>query len=482
MTEERKQELAELLEEAMEEVVIKSRSGDKLISIDKYREDVQACRQAYRPDLSYLFHYHPEIKDDVVKSKLFDFIKEELAAYIRDDMPGYPARIKPASWGIGEVGFSMGYSLDRFLEKILELVIVRGAEVAISNFDKCTRETEGSFKKIILLRGIELGLENPEIELEQGRELQVYDGIHLVALPAVPTGYPNLPPYLFDDGWMTRLFGSHPMDFSRKTLIVIDCVVEPLFFRPEPFADIQKEISNPFQFEIQSAEFPDFDEDKFCQALSLSCNSAIQPVLEWDHIDEDEIFSMRGEGVVGGSNRIPPFDYRGAAHVSDTQIEEAKCLYKKLVALDPDVHKKLRIPIDRWIQSKADRDTVDQMIDLGIAFEALYLLDIDETTELSFRLRLRAAWYLGENEEDRRRLMKEFREIYDWRSKVVHTGKVPNKKKKTPFTPKEVEKFIKRAQELCQESIMKILNAEQFPDRDYWNSLVLGGEDEQASS
>ena len=34
----------------------------------------------------------------------------------------------------------------------------------------------------------------------------------------------------------------------------------------------------------QSAEFPDFDVDKFCQALSLSCNAAIQPVFTWDYI------------------------------------------------------------------------------------------------------------------------------------------------------------------------------------------------------
>ena len=33
----------------------------------------------------------------------------------------------------------------------------------------------------------------------------------------------------------------------------------------------------------------------------------------------------------------------------------------------------MRIPIDRWIQSKAGRDPVDQMIDLGIALEALYV-------------------------------------------------------------------------------------------------------------
>ena len=68
------------------------------------------------------------------------------------------------------------------------------------------------------------------------------------------------------------------------------------------------------------------------------------------------------------------------------------------------------------------------MIDLGIAFEALYLSDIGETTELSFRLRLHAALHLREDKADRKALMKEFQEIYKWRSTVVHTGALPKKK------------------------------------------------------
>ena len=71
--------------------------------------------------------------------------------------------------------------------------------------------------------------------------------------------------------------------------------------------------------------------------------------------------------------------------------------------------------------------------------------------------------------------MKEFREIYDWRSAVVHTGKLPTKTKRTPFDPEQVEKFIKRAQDLCRQSIMKILEDGQFPD---WSDLILGGETE----
>ena len=136
----------------------------------------------------------------------------------------------------------------------------------------------------------------------------------------------------------------------------------------------------------------------------------------------------------------------------------------------------MRIPIDRWVRSKTDKDPVDKIIDLGIAFEAFYLSDIESPTELSFRLRLHAASYLGKDKENRKALMKEFQDIYSWRSLAVHTGELPTKKsgkKRKSFTEEEVKQFIESAQDLCHQSIMKVLEDGRFPE---WNDLILGGE------
>ena len=51
--------------------------------------------------------------------------------------------------------------------------------------------------------------------------------------------------------------------------------------------------------------------------------------------------------------------------------------------------------------------------------------------------------------------------------------------KENPLLQIEVKQFIKRAQDLCRDSIMKVLEDGKFPD---WNSLILSGEDEQESS
>ena len=160
-----------------------------------------------------------------------------------------------------------------------------------------------------------------------------------------------------------------------------------------------------------------------------------------------------------------------STEVGRSDIEKAQCLYE-ILDKNPDINEKLRIPIDRWIRSKVITTSVDKIIDLGIALEALYVPD-GGSGEIRFKLAVHAAWHLGKNKEDRRKLMKEFKEIYDWRSKVVHTGKLPNKTKKTPFTYEEVQQFIERAQDLCRESILKIMEDRKFPN---WNNLILDSE------
>ena len=68
--------------------------------------------------------------------------------------------------------------------------------------------------------------------------------------------------------------------------------------------------------------------------------------------------------------------------------------------------------------------------------------------------------------------MKKFKTIYDWRSKAVHTGKLSEtvKIEKGQFVP--ISDFITEAQDICRDSIMKILEDGKFPDD--WNDLILG--------
>ena len=419
-------------------------------------------------------YYRPNIQNEAIKSKLLDFINAQFKDFINEKHDA----IQPASYGIGNGGSLSGQPVEMLLTKLLQIAIASGKQRAIAAFDKSTREAKGSFRRIILLQGPGT---HPE-DSHKLTEIQICEGVRLVFLPYNPE---KLPSYLFDGGFSSLFFQSHPSIFIMKAIIVIDCEVSPLFCKPEFDAPTvhrdgsksysTKEDAYSFQITIKSTELPKFDVDRFCRAISLTCNFPCVSILDWGHIDPDEIFSMRVLGRVPTARCVLPNEPVGFGRISEAHIPKIKRLYEALVNLDSDTREKLQIAIDRWIKSKAGDNLVDKMIDLGIAFESLYLSGTDAKTEVTLRFRLHASWHLGKDKEHRKVLMKEFGEIYDWRSTVVHTGKLPDKKigrrNKRPYTQKETEEFITTAQNLCLDSIKKILKDGKFPD---WNSLVLG--------
>lgn len=514
MTEERKVELRQLLSEAMQRVIIEASAGYEPISVEKYREDAKAFRKSYRPDLSFILDYRPNIQDDAVKLTLFNFMKEELADYIREhefenedeslDLPTHWIQTARVAIRGGKRLIPCG--LDSLLEKFLEIAIANGPEQAILALDRCTRETSGTFQEIIFLEGLDVQYSGTTKEASEThiRETQIAEGIKFVQLPSctigqiwelceseksgfieLPSYAAGFPSYLFQESftltedniqsWSESPMALHLSLVSDAVLLIIDYTVSPLFCKPSVKSLEGVDISDQFERKIKSAEFPNFDVGKFYQALSLIANYAVKPLFQWQYIGEDELFKvgdwlytkLRGTRVMLDSGS-------GIHVINETDIDKAKCLYQLLTNPSSNIGEKLQIPIDRWIKSKTSKTAVDKIVDLGIVLEAIYLSDVSETTELSFRLRLRASWFLGKDKAHRQELMKDFSKIYEWRSKVVHTGKLPNKTRRMPFTPEEVEAFIAKAQDLCRASIMKILEDGKFPDD--WNSLILGEE------
>ena len=484
MTEERKQELKQLLDEAMESLRVRYGYDIPLPSHvrEVYRKYLQECWTHYGVDLlSFLFSIRLGFDTvDETTEKLHDFIKEELVLFIDEDATPDLMRdyILNASYVI-EIDPTDGSRLNRLrssyfhvyllLKLLLEIAFVRGIEEAVSAFDRCSCP-EGAhdfFQNVALLEGIRLKT-----------EIQVFEGVRLVPLPSPEKSgglAHNLPYFPMPD-----LFNQ--LDFFRGiTLLVIDRPGLSIFHKPiEPF---REGFPNglpiddlPFQLEEHDVKFPNSKainsfEEFFCQVLSLVCNTPVQIVHKRWFLAEDKSFNLHD-----GTIRIlrDPDSFGNPTEANESQIDEAKNLYDTLVNLGPKVREKLQIAVDRWIKSKASGNDVDKMIDLGIAFESIYLSNITEKTELSFRLRLYAAWYLGKDEEDRKMLMKEFRTIYNCRSDAVHNGKLKGEVK-IGGESVSISEFIKRAQDLCRESIIKIMEDGQFPD---WDNLILSSEAE----
>ena len=454
MTKKRKQKLEQLLNETMMNLEIRGRSG--LLPIEVYRTYLQQRWTSYSEDaLSVVMRFDPHIVNETTKSKLLDFIKVEFAPFIYED------RIQSASFFIARGGPVPGFPLDSLLKQLLKITIVRGIAGTVSAFDRCAEDTHVSFQYVALLEGIRLQA-----------EIKAFEGIRLVPLPNSLSELPRVLP-----GFLMRLSDMSENFYRSKTLLIIDGSVSPIFHKPLPklFLGVPED-DLPFQVEVSGEKILNFKVAdfyvEFCHALSIACNSAVEVSLEWRFLAEDELCNLNALSFGGMSWKCDIALLRSFTEAEGSQIDEAKRLYHILVNLDSKVREKLRIPIDRWIKSKTSGDPVDKMIDLGIAFESIYLSDIKEKTELSFRLRLYASWHLGRDKEDRKALMTEFRAIYNCRSDAVHKGRL-NEKVKIGEEHIPISEFVARAQDLCRKSIMKILENGRFPD---WNDLILGSE------
>ena len=479
------QNLATLLKEAMRSVVIKHGSANMGMPPEMYRRNLQNSWDTYTNSLhfyNYVFLLEPDIENARAREEILQVVRNELAQYIHED------KIQTATHAIFG-GIGQAFPLDTLLKQLLKVAIVRGEQHTAQAFFRCVENTRASYQEFGLLSGV---------RVEQ--EIQISPGIRLYPLPK---SISDLPPYLSHMGYLSDV------DLLGRTLLIVDYSISPIFLNPLRMGALQG-AELPFQRQVSCAEYPNFDLDEFCDALSLACDASIQSAVVWNHMDYDEIYNLRTSYGASsrvldiaseemddiynvhisydGGNRMPHvaseemddiynvrISYGGGSYIpsllrtncfvtaSETDIHEAMSLYRARKNLSPRFATKLKVSIDRWIKSKANLNKVDTFTDLGIALESLYLEDMPDSGEFRFRLSLRAAWYLGKNLETRQALMRDFRKIYDLRSRAVHTGDIRSEAATREFT--------QRAQDLCLQSIIKIIENGRFPD---WNQLVLG--------
>ena len=152
--------------------------------------------------------------------------------------------------------------------------------------------------------------------------------------------------------------------------------------------------------------------------------------------------------------------------VTEPQVQEATDVYEALRGMSPDHRARLSVPIDRLIASWGGKERVDQIIDLAIALESLYLPDHEG--EMGYRFRIRGARYLEADLSKRRELASHLKAFYEVRSKAVHTGKIPDRHKVDSHRVSTTD-LIGTTQELCLRSIRQAIDG-GFPD---WKTLDL---------
>ena len=275
--------------------------------------------------------------------------------------------------------------------------------------------------------------------------------------------------------------GMSAEDYLGRTILVIDSIASPAFFRSQ-FSQTAQNVRLATKLNVDIATV--------CLALSLSSNSYVDIGFFWNDYQELEAFSLTNDGGSWGSisgrvkerifsahsyssgptgvTRIIPRDERQTLEVQPAQFLP---IYESLQGRDFD---KIRLALTRWTMSKGhDRSKVDKLIDLRIALESLYLQNIGDEKdrgEMRFRLSLYGAWHLGVEYEERKGIRKRLREAYDTASKAVHGG---NLKDKT-----DLQDLVSDAQDLCRRGIIKMLR-EGYPSD--WGDLILGAEYDEKS-
>ncbi len=265
-----------------------------------------------------------------------------------------------------------------------------------------------------------------------------------------------------------------PTTYLGRTVVSILCRASPVFFKPSA------EDNAP---NVQTTSLASLDIKSICLILALKSDENVEQQFSWIDYGPLRAFSLSHSTNVWSFGTLN-FNRSFRSHVgvswdmttgettlsleddsiislSDLNIKDT---FSSLV-MDKN---KTRLALTRWLNSKdASKDLVDRFIDLRIALETLYLRDFinERSQEMRFRIALFAAWHLGSDEEDRKRIRKIIRDAYDEASTAVHTSKLE-------YSFRNVA-LLKHAQDLCRRGIIDLLSRKRLNAND-WGDLILG--------
>ncbi len=144
------------------------------------------------------------------------------------------------------------------------------------------------------------------------------------------------------------------------------------------------------------------------------------------------------------------------------EIEQFTDLWRKYREIDFSKDKALNIAIKRFNDSFTRREVEDRIIDLMIAFEAMFLKE-SEKMELTFKLSLRTAIFLEDVDAERENLFEFMKKAYDTRSDIVHGVKTKDKiKVKRSINAGEYDEytlneFVNKLEDIFRECLLKYI-------------------------
>ena len=162
--------------------------------------------------------------------------------------------------------------------------------------------------------------------------------------------------------------------------------------------------------------------------------------------------------------------------LNQSDIKPFKEFYCNYVSMSSEKNKKFANAL-RWLSQASIRKLKDdRFLDYVIALESLY---VEGNEEVSYRISMRSAHFLGANKHERNRIFHLMRTAYKIRSVMVHDGKsLPKEVKIESVGTMSGDAFLNEIGVICFTTLKKIVNSKgnDFPTTSKaWDELILLG-------
>ena len=326
-------------------------------------------------------------------------------------------------------------TLSEYVQILIRASATLGGERTAELLIDWVRGEPVKYKAVSLLNG--LTIDQPLI---------LQEGLHMYQLPQSSNELvAHLPAMSLD------MHGLHAM--LGRVALSIDCEAGPALYRPSR----GEETSSNLKHIWAGGKIDNLSVDSLCEAMSLASGGCVRWQFSWRDFGDVREFLI----VYGGTSFTNVPLWTDASKFTQENLEHAREIHELRNAKGKS-NLSLDTAIRRWIKSKSSESSfADQLIDLRIALEALYL---DNTEgELRFRLASHGAWHTSQGAGERKQNFQTLLQTYKLASSAVHGGDVKANDKN--------KKLLKSAQKLCQEGIMKRLGEKTAPK---WNDLIMG--------
>jgi hypothetical protein len=197
-------------------------------------------------------------------------------------------------------------------------------------------------------------------------------------------------------------------------------------------------------------------------AISLVAGAAVIPDVSYTVVEEAGWPTMIA-GSIGGSSLVERVVDLTPAQTS--ALREASELLNEHARGDA-----LTRAMRKLKDAQGRNNDAERALDLGACLEILLMHgEKADNTEIGYKLRMRAAWLLGQNSADRQRIHDLVKSAYNARSKVAHEGVLPPPKSEDARTRQMEE--LRDTEQLCRDLITQVLRR-GWPN---WTTTVLQG-------